>query len=328
MDASGSATADEIILEDNGYRYRVDSNWGKLPEGWWWDNVSSIAIDRHDRVFVFARCEHPVTVFNRDGNFITSWGEGQFRRPHHAFIAPDDTIYLTDDAAHVVKKFDLDGNLLMTLGEVDKPSGLLSGNPFNRCTSVALSPTGDIYVSDGYSNCRVHKFSPEGKHLLSWGAPGCRDGQFNVVHGVLCDSNGLVYVNDRENHRVQVFDGEGRLQAIWHGFHRPNGFYMTEHRGSRRIYLGEESPPLNMNKRWWGIGPWISIFDDQGKRLASLGDGKPGYLPGQFMAPHAVAVDSHDDIYVGEVSKGSWKTYFEGEPPARVKCLQKLVKLE
>lgn len=315
------------ILGSGDYRYEVISDWAKLPEGWHHHDVSAIAVDGEDNVYIFARSEHPLTVFDREGNFLWSMGEGIFKRPHGVFLAPDGTIFLTDDGDHTVRQFDRSGRLLLTLGEPDKPAPSMSGQPFNRCTNVAMSPEGDIYVSDGYRNARVHKFAPDGRHLLSWGEPGIDAGQFNVVHHIACDSAGVVYVADRENHRVQIFDGEGNYQEAWHDFHRPNGFYLRKLNGQKYIFMGEAAPAMNATANWWGIGPWISIFDDKGKCLAKLGAGRPGYHAGAFISPHGLAVDSRGDIYVGECSKGGFKKYFKEEQPARLKCLQKLVRV-
>ena len=100
----------------------------------------------------------------------------------------------------------------MTIGTPGKPAPAFSGDPFNRCTHTALSPKGEIYVSDGYQNARVHKYAPDGKLLLSWGEPGTAPGEFNLVHNIACDDDGWVYVADRENHRVQVFDAQRQVR--------------------------------------------------------------------------------------------------------------------
>ena len=128
-------------------------------------------------------------------------------------MAPDDTIWLTDDGDHTVRQCTLEGKVLLTLGIPGKPAPYMSGEPFHRCTHTAMSPEGDIYVSDGYGNSRVHKYSPNGRLLLSWGAPGTDPGEFNIAHNITCDADGWVYVADRENHRVQVFDGNGKYES-------------------------------------------------------------------------------------------------------------------
>ena len=151
-------------------------------------------------------------VFDRAGNFLRSCGEGQYPRAHGVHMASDDTMFLTDDGGHFVRKVTLDGKVLLELGVPGKPAPYMSGEPFHRCTHTALSPKGEIYVSDGYGNSRVHKYSPDGKLLHSWGGPGTGEGEFNIVHNICTDADGWVYVADRENHRVRVFDGDGNTR--------------------------------------------------------------------------------------------------------------------
>jgi hypothetical protein len=127
---------------------------------------------------LFNRGEHPMMVFDREGNFLRSWGEGQYPRAYGVHMAPDDTMFLTDDGGHFVRKVTLDGKVLLELGVPGKPAPYMSGEPFHRCTHTALSPRGDIYVSDGYGNSRVHKYTPSGKLLMSWGEPGTGEGEF------------------------------------------------------------------------------------------------------------------------------------------------------
>ena len=153
-------------------------------------------------------------VFDRDGNFLKSWGEGVFRRAHGIHMGPDDTIYCTDDGDHTVRKCTLDGKVLLD----DRHPGPASAVHERRRRSTAapirrFRPTGDIYVSDGYGNARVHKYDQSGRHLMSWGEPGVEPGQFNLPHNIGCDPDGWVYVADRENHRVQVFDGNGKFEC-------------------------------------------------------------------------------------------------------------------
>jgi DNA-binding beta-propeller fold protein YncE len=192
-----------------------------------------------------------------------------------------------------------------------------------------LSPKGEIYVSDGYGNSKVHKYSPDGKLMMSWGEPGTDPGQFNIVHNIVTDAEGWVYVADRENHRVQVFNGNGKYEAQWNNMHRPCGLYC--HRGPRlEFIIGELGSGMKVNRVHPNIGPRVSIVDKHGALIARLGgkDG-PGTEPGKFIAPHGIALDSRGDIYVGEVSYTDWPSTHPDQPiPKGLRSLQKLEKVK
>jgi len=318
-----------VTIGNEQFKYRVAENWAKLPDGWSFREVAAVAVDKRDNVYCFTRGEHPVIVFDREGNFLRSWGEGRFKRAHGLYMAPDESLFLTDDANHTVTKATLDGRVLLELGMGGgRGAAYMSGEPFNRCTHTALSPTGEIYVSDGYGNARVHKYSPDGNLILSWGESGTLPGQFNIVHNICCDKDGWVYVADRENHRVQVFDGNGKYETQWNNLHRPCGMFLQD--GPEPLFfIGELGPAMPVNLEAPNIGPRITITSKEGKILALLGDVHGGLAPGQFLGPHSVAVDSHGDIYVGEVSWTLWPTLFPQTPqrPANLRSLQKLVKV-
>src|SRR6201991_3182149 len=290
-----------VILGSGEHRYRVVENWAKLPDGWEFRDVAAVAVDSKDRVYVFNRGQHPMMVFDRDGNFLRSWGEGLFGRAHGIHVDSDDNLYCTDDGDHTVRKISTEGKVLLTIGVPNQPAPFLSGKPFNRCTHTALSPKGDIYVSDGYGNSCVHKYTPDGKLLKTWGEPGTDPGQFNIVHNIATDADGWVYVADRENHRVQVFDGNGKYETQWNNLYRPCGLFMPQ--GKCPVcYIGELGPVQPVNRHVPNLGPRVSIVDHTGKRLARLGGLGPGLRSDQFIAPHGLCVDRHGDIYVGEVS--------------------------
>ena len=182
-----------VTLGEGQYKYEVAEGWGKLPDGWSFKECAAVGCDSSDNVYVFNRGEHPVIVFDADGNFLRSWGEGLYPRAHGVTMSPDDSIFLTDDGDHTVRKCRLDGTVLFTLGVPGTPVPFMSGDPFNRCTHVAIDPqTAEFYVSDGYGNARVHKYSPDGKLLFSWGESGTGEGQFNIAHNVCTDKDGWV----------------------------------------------------------------------------------------------------------------------------------------
>lgn len=316
------------ILGSGQFRYEVVENWARLPDGWSFKDVAAVATDHKDRVYVFNRGEHPMMVFDRDGNFLRSWGEGVFTRAHGIHIGPDECLYCTDDGDHTVRKCTLEGKVLLTIGIPGKPSPYMSGAPFHRCTHTALAPNGDLYVSDGYGNARIHRYSPDGRLLKSWGEPGTGPGQFNIPHNLCCDPDGWVYVADRENHRVQVFDGNGKYEAEWHNLHRPCGMFMEAKR-EPLCYIGEIGPTLPINRDVPNLGPRISIMDHKGRLLSRFGAEHAGYeRPDQFVAPHGMAVDSRGDLYVGEVSYASWSQVFpDREMPKGLNTLRKLVRV-
>ena len=294
--------------------YEADDTWAKLPKEWSFVEATAVAVDSKDRVFVFCRGEHPVMVFNRDGTFVTSWGEGLFTRPHGITIGPDDSVYLTDDLGHAVRKFTPDGKLLMTLGTPGQPSDTGStsidyrtirraAGPFNYPTNVAIAPNGDLYISDGYGNARIHHFSADGKLLHSWGEPGSGPGQFHVPHGIAIDRDGTVYLADRENSRIQLFSPDGVFLHEWTNLARPSQLFIV----GEKFYVAELGYRAGM---WPGTKPptpdatggRVSILDRNRRLLASWGGGENPTAPGDFFAPHDIAVDSRGDIYVAEVT--------------------------
>jgi DNA-binding beta-propeller fold protein YncE len=238
-------------------------------------------------------------------------------------MGPDETMFLTDDGDHTVRKCTLDGKVLLTLGTSGKPAPFMSGEPFHRCTHVAIDPrNGDFYVSDGYGNARVHKYTPDGKLLFSWGESGTDPGEFNIVHNIATDKDGWVYVADRENHRVQVFDPNGKFETQWVNMARPCGLYLDQPSGL--AYIGELGAAIGPNAKARKLGPRVSIYDTGGQVLARLGEGPEGEEPGLFIAPHGICIDSRGDIYVGEVS---WThTGSRLNPPREIRSLQKLAR--
>jgi DNA-binding beta-propeller fold protein YncE len=305
--------------------YRAVEGWGRLPDGWSYVEATSVGVDAKDNVYVFNRGEHPVIIFDRDGNFLRSWGEGVFRRPHGITIGPDGTLWLTDDLHQTIRQFTPEGKLLLTLGTPDKASSLHSGEPFNRPTHVALCPrNGDVYVSDGYGNSRVHKFDPKGRSLFSWGEPGTDPGCFNIPHNIATDAEGRVYVADRENHRVQIFDAKGGYLAQLNNLFRPCGLF-ADRRDGGLLYVGELPAHLAVSAEVPNLGARVSIVTLKGERVGRIGGRFMGEQPGEFIAPHGCVVDSRGDLYVAEVS---WTaTGKDLKPPRELRSLQKFARV-
>ena len=166
-----------VSLGSGEFTYVPQENWAQLPDGWSFHECADVAVDANDRVYVFNRGDHPVIMFEADGTFVGSWGEGVFTTAHGITYAPNDTMYLADQKDHSVRRCTLDGRVVSTIGQPHHPPTRWSGLAFNEPTKVAVSPrNGDLFVSDGYGNSRVHKYTPDGRYLFSWGAPGIDPG--------------------------------------------------------------------------------------------------------------------------------------------------------
>jgi len=323
-----------VRLGSGEYEYEVSGDeWGKLPDGWLYEQIGCVAVDSRDNLYVFTRGEHPMVVLDRDGNFLRSWGYGEFSVPHGLSIDPDDNLYAVDCLDHTVKKYTPGGKLLMTLGQPGKPTPRMSGLPFCGPTQVGVDPRdGYLYVADGYSNARVHKYTPEGKLLFSWGEPGTRPGQFCTVHKITVDKDRLVYVADRENQRVQVFDDTGAFLQQWVNLAPATAVYADNRQSDPTIYVLETYGGLRDNRtglgNWTGnnLGPRVSVFKQDGTLVGEVGDQPEGLGIGQMTMPHAICVDSRGDIYVGETPFNRFGTTFD--PPRRdLRCLQKFAKV-
>mgnify|MGYP001170070327 CR=1 FL=1 len=310
--------------------YEVIHDWARLPAGWSFGSVPTGACDSRGRVYIYARGEHPVLVFDPDGNFLGSWGEGVFSNPHGLLITPDDIAYCTDDTDHTVRKCTLDGKVLMTLGTKGQPSDTgydgsdwytikRAAGPFNRPTNVALSPAGEIYVSDGYGNARIHKFTADGKLLFSWGEPGDGPGQFVVPHSVRTDAKGTVFIADRENSRIQLFTPEGKFITQWTEMQKPQGFFM----GPDGLLYTTEKPVKRPDGKAPGwLPPRVSIWTTDGRLLARWG-GEDLAKPGNFFAPHGIWGDARGDLYIGELCVDRLR----GKVPAGYPLVHKLVRV-
>ncbi len=276
-----------ITVGSGDFRYELQENWAQLPDGWVFKQVGAVAVDENDDVYVFNRSDHPVIVFNRAGEFQRAFGEGHFPSAHGMCFGKDGTLWLADSADHTVKNFTRFGEHIRTLGVIDEPH---DDEPFNRPTDVTVASNGDLYMSDGYGNNRVHVFTGDGEYKFSWGQsgdlPGVWDGDFNLPHNIWIHKD-LAYVADRENHRVQIFDLQGGHVDTWTDFIQPTDVYID---GNDIAYVAE------LRNR-------VSIADLNGNVITRWGR-FPTDEPGMFYAPHGIWVDSHSDLYVGEVLEG------------------------
>lgn len=308
------APESDVVVGSGRFTYRANAQWVKRPAQYSWQEVSAVAVDSSDNVFVFNRGSHPVMVFDRNGRFLRTWGEVGFVRAHGITIGPDDAVYCTDDLDHTVSKFTPDGNLVWKLGTSGQPSdtGATSidyrtithaGPPFYFPTNVALSPEGDLYIADGYGNARIHKFSANGQLLFSWGEPGSGPGQFQVPHGIAVDRDGTVYVADRENSRIQYFTPDGKFVSERRDVIRPcqiafdaaGNLFVAELGYRSGMWPGTFPPTPN------APGGRVSIYSPDGQLQARWGGGDNPTAPGDFFAPHDIKLDSRGDVYVSEV---------------------------
>ena len=212
------------------YTYEVNEDWASIPDGWH-APMAAVTVDSQDRVYGFNRGEHGVIVFDKDGKYLYDWGETGFAFPHAIYTDHQDNIWIVDRNDQQILKYTPKGELLMTIGEKGYRSDTGAditdfgsngykqvthgGEPFNMPAGIAVAPSGEIFIADGYANARVHKFTADGKLIKSWGGPGDGPGQFTLPHGACIDSKGRLLIADRENNRVQVFSQDGDFIAQW-----------------------------------------------------------------------------------------------------------------
>lgn len=267
--------------------HHLVKNWAKLPPGWNFGECSSVSVDKDDNVWVYNRSKRPVIEFDKDGNVLQSWGADIMTGPHGIKVDSQGYIWTVDRTGQVVFKLTPLGRVLMTIGRVGYPLGNDSKDGFHDPTAIAFAPNGDMYISDGYVNSRVVKFSRDGDYMLHWGKKGTGDGEFDLPHDVALDSRGRVYVADRGNKRVQIFDTNGKFLGKWTdvgtpwGFHyvaKDNVLYMCDASNSRVIKLSMDGQVLGV--------------------LGSFGRVQGKFGPA---GPHHMAVDSTGAIYVAEI---------------------------
>ncbi|MDQ1470423.1 MAG: hypothetical protein QOJ99_1903 [Bryobacterales bacterium] len=281
-------------------KYRVNIRFGEepndtMPDGWKFGRVSSVATDSENNVYVFQRGKKadPLIVFDHNGKYLRSWGRGIFGNPHGLRIDKDDNVWITDNGDHQVMKFTKTGTLLMTLGVKGKAG--TDDKTFNKPTDIAFARNGDFYVSDGYGNSRVVKFSRDGKYLLTWGKPGRGPGEFQLPHSVAVDSKDLVYVSDRENNRIQIFDSNGKFLRQWNHLGSAQNIFITK------------------DDQFWMITHRDKIeiltYDTLAGRIMHV-DLATGKILGAMESPgHWIDVARNGDIYIGSLTGNVFRWY-------------------
>jgi DNA-binding beta-propeller fold protein YncE len=283
--------------------YRPVPDWPQLPAGWNFGETVSVAADARNHVYVFHRGAHPIIEFDSGGKFVRSFGDGMYERPHGIRVDREGNLWTVDDAGHVVLKHDAaTGRVRMVLGRYRQPGTSVNNLPadlpswarralkdedmvrFNRPTDVAFGPNGDIYVSDGYGNSRVVQFSREGKLIREWGTKGQAEGQFNLPHSVAVDQQGRVYVADRENYRIQVFDAAGKFLNQWRHVGSPWGLYITPR---QELWMSD------------GYNGRVLQINLDGQIRGAFGT--VGKLPGQLIFAHHLSVAPDGSVYTAEI---------------------------
>lgn len=286
--------------------HEVVSHWPQLPAGHTLGLCAGVSVDAQNRVFVFHRsgrkwsnpfpkepiASPTVSVFDGPtGKLLFSWGANRFIMPHGLTVDHEGMLWLTDVGLHQVFRCTPEGKVLLTLGEPQVPGA--DHTHFNLPTDVAVLPDGSFYVSDGYKNTRIMKFTAAGKFDFEWGTKGQGNGQFNLPHGIAVDHQGRVIVCDRENERLQIFDAKGTFLAAWKSpvIGKPYGIDVTPD-GHIHVIDGG-SPSLKREQR----GKALEL-DAQGHVIDTYG--RPGSAPGEFQLGHDIAVGPDGAVYVAE----------------------------
>jgi sugar lactone lactonase YvrE len=290
----------QAATELRGYgdiRFEVQVDILRRPLYWDLGMTSDVGVDAEDRLWVASRREHPISIWSSvDGSFLGSWGEREFVEVHHIQLA-DGALWVVDDQLHVVRRYATNGTLAIQLGETGQATASVThrgqnGGPFNMPTGLAVGRGGELFVSDGYGNRQVHRFSADGKLEKSWGRGGVGPGEFSVVHSVTVDGTDRVLICDRENNRVQVFDYDGGFVAEWTDLMGPADAVIGP---DRLVYVVEQGDSINgmMNRQPNGI----SILTMQGDVVGHWYDASAGPMVGG----HGLSLDSKGNVYVADL---------------------------
>lgn len=295
--ASAQDTVEEMNKLPNPYK-RIYP-WAEMPTGLSWGQVIGVEPGPDGNLYVLHRCfegscidrdEPPILVFEPSGEFVRGWGEGLFIRPHGFHIDPEGNVWTTDDRAHVVFKFSAHGELLMTLGR----HGVSGDGPnvFDQPTDVLVAPNGNLFVTNGHGMGanRVMNLAGDGTFIKAWGSTGTGEGEFDIPHALAMDSQGRLFVGDRNNARIQIFDQNGEYIDQWTQFGRPSGLFITP---DDTLYVAD-------NQSFGVLNPGVK----KGIRVGSAQDGALRYLIEDLEATsleeagaEGVGVDVEGNVY-------------------------------
>jgi hypothetical protein len=287
--------------------YQVDPNFFQRPADLEWGEMVGIAIDRQGQIWLSTRATLPVQVYDSQGRFVRAWGEGMLVWSHYIRIDQEGMIWVADAKNHAIYRCTPEGKVLLTLGTPGQPG--CDETHMNRPTDMAISRSGDVFVSDGYGNARIVHFDKQGKFVKQWGKMGTGPGEFSFPHGIVMDSQGRLYVADRSNNRIQVFDQSGKFLAQWRNLLVPWGLYVTQGKhGEDEIWACGSSPmPWRAEDGLLGCPPkdqLVMRFDTTGRllQLWTIPKGEDGKeKPGEVNWLHAIAVDAQGNLYAGDV---------------------------
>jgi peptidylamidoglycolate lyase len=295
----------------NQPRYQLVKDWPSLPPDYVLGNPTGIGIDTAQNIVVFHRAGRewpllgsmPASFINKPtilvldrktGSLLNTWGDSLFIMPHGLTVDSHNNIWVTDVALHQVYKFSYEGKLLMKLGIAQIPGN--DSLHFNRPTDIAVAPDGSFYVSDGYRNSRVVKFSATGQYLFEWGKKGTSPGEFDLPHAIDLDNQGQVYVADRENSRIQVFDSTGKFVTAYNNDHAGKLYSLTVNKANAQLFATDYITNYINPK-----GSNIILFDSTGNRLGQFG--RSGGYHGPVTRLHDIAIDKEGNIFACDILK-------------------------
>ncbi|HBG28229.1 MAG: hypothetical protein A2Y10_12900 [Planctomycetes bacterium GWF2_41_51] len=276
-----------FVKEGTKLKYTVENNWVQGYQGQW-VNVTGIALDSKSNIYAAGGKDEPILVFDKNGKFINSWGK-DFIKGKHGLRIYNDKAWITDIESHQVFECTLDGKVIRTFGKAFKPG--LGNYEFNKPTDVAIAANGDIYITDGYGNSRIMCFDAKGNFKFSWGTNGNGSAQFLHPHNIVIDKQNRIYVADRGNFRIQVFDLNGKYITQWTNAGQPYGLFYCGDRKKEKLFVTDGN--ANGDHR-------VLVKDTNGKIISQFGHKGPEQ--GMFETPHSVTVDKQQNIYIAEAA--------------------------